>query len=252
MKNQNITTAEAIIASISDMKVSSQKAYVTKNINQHADYIRTIEDKFYNRKWKHYYGEPLNEEVILNEIAQLEELVIAKALLNGENLQAEKVRAQPKPILIHKYGKVSAKKTAKAVVSETPKPSASETTLVELTKSMTNLTSQLTELTKIVVKNSVDIASIQKQVETINQPKVTKVTTPVRKSQPKAVASKRAEIIEDKPAIKKTSKTLLEELFGSFRTVKADKPKVEKPNHKEYNPYGSGTKGYKMARMEVR
>jgi len=240
MTNQNITTAEAIIASISDMKVSSQKAYVTKNLNQHADYIRTIEDKFYNRKWKHYYGEPLNEEVIRFEIAQLEELAKAKLILNGEDWQ-----------------KVSTTKAAKAVkpkavVSETPKPSASETALAELTKSMTNLTSQLTELTKIVVKNSVDIASIQKQVETINQPKVTKVTTPVRKSQPKAVASKRAEIIEDKPAIKKTSKTLLEELFGSFRTVKADKPKVEKPNHKEYNPYGSGTRGYKMARMEVR
>jgi Tfp pilus assembly protein FimV len=240
MTTKNITTAEAIIASISDMKVSSQKAYITKNINQQADYIKTIEDKFYNRQWKHYYGEPLNEEVILNEIAQLEELVGAKALLNGEDWQ-----------------KVSAKKSAKAVkskavVSETPKPTASETALAELTKSMTNLTSQLTELTKVVVKNSVDIASIQKQIETINQPKVTKVTTPVRKSQPKAVASKKAEIIEDKPAIKKTSKSLLEELFGSFRTVKADKPKSTKPSRKEYNPYGNSYKAKKMAYMEVR
>ena len=240
MTTKTITTAKAILASISDMKVSSQKAYLTKNINQQADYIRTIEDKFYNRKWKHYYGEPLNEEVILNETAQLEELVGAKALLNGEDWQ-----------------KVSAKKTAKAVkpkavVSETPKPTASETALIELTKSMTNLTSQLTELTKVVSKNSTDIASIQKQIETMNKPKVTKVTVPVQKSQPKAVAAKKPAIVEDKQPVKKTSKSLLEEIFGSFRTVKAETPKQTKPSRKEYNPYGNGYKAKKMAYMEVR
>lgn len=239
MKNQTISTAKDILSSISDMKSSSQKAWLTKNINQHTEYIRTIEDKFYNRKWKHYYGEPLNEEVIRFEVDQLRELMNARAFLNGEKIE-----------------KVANKPVAKQK-SEAPKPSApsaTELALVELTKSVTNLTGQLGELTKIVTQNSKDIAALQSTINLTNrwlpeQPKVAKTTKP----RTKAVASAPAKVVEDKSLQpKKSSKSLLEELFGSFKSVKADKPKVEKPNHKEYNPYGSGTRGYKMARMEVR
>ena len=241
MKNQTISTAKDILSSISEMKAASQKAWLTKNINQHTEYIRTIEDKFYNRKWKHYYGEPLNEEVIRFEVDQLRELMNARAFLNGEKVE--------------KVEKVVNKPVAKQK-SEAPKPSApsaTELALVELTKSVTNLTGQLGELTKIVTQNSKDIAALQSTINLTNrwlpeQPKVAKTT---RKA--KAVASAPAKVVEDKSLQpKKSSKSLLEELFGSFKSVKADKPKVEKPNHKEYNPYGSGTKGYKMARMEVR
>lgn len=246
MKNQTISTAKDILSSISDMKSSSQKAWLTKNINQHTEYIRTIEDKFYNRKWKHYYGEPLNEEVIRFEVDQLRELMNARAFLNGEKIE----KVADKPVAKQK--------------SEAPKPSApsaTELALVELTKSVTNLTGQLGELTKIVTQNSKDIAALQSTINLTNrwlpqQPKVekqTKTTKTAKTAKPKAVASAPAKVVEDKSVQpKKTSKSLLEELFGSFRTVKADKPKAEKSDRKEYNPYGTGTRGYKMSRMEVR
>jgi Tfp pilus assembly protein FimV len=246
MKNQTISTAKDILSSISDMKSSSQKAWLTKNINQHTEYIRTIEDKFYNRKWKHYYGEPLNEEVIRFEVDQLRELMNARAFLNGEKIE----KVADKPVAKQK--------------SEAPKPTAqtaTELALVELTRSVTNLTGQLGELTKIVTQNSKDIAALQSTINLTNrwlpqQPKVekqTKTTKTTKTAKPKAVASAPAKVVEDKSIQpKKTTKSLLEELFGSFRTVKADKPKAEKSDRKEYNPYGTGYKANKMARMEVR
>lgn len=243
MKNQTISTAKDILSSISDMKSSSQKAWLTKNINQHTEYIRTIEDKFYNRKWKHYYGEPLNEEVIRFEVDQLRELMNARAFLNGEKI--EKVANKP----VAKQKSEAPKATAQT---------ATELALVELTRSVTNLTGQLGELTKIVTQNSKDIAALQSTINLTNrwlpqQPKVEKPTKTTKTAKPKAVASAPAKVVEDKSIQpKKTSKSLLEELFGSFRTVKADKPKAEKSDRKEYNPYGTGTRGYKMSRMEVR
>jgi len=225
------------------MKSSSQKAWLTKNINQHTEYIRTIEDKFYNRKWKHYYGEPLNEEVIRFEVDQLRELMQARLKLDGKKV------AESKPL--------------PKVKSEKPKPTAQTVTelamlsnITELTKSVANLTGQLGELTKIVTQNSKDIAALQSTINLTNrwlpeQPKVAKTT-----KKAKAVASAPAKVVEDKSVQsvqpKKSSKSLLEELFGSFRTVKADKPKTEKSDRKEYNPYGTGYKASKMSRMEVR
>lgn len=243
----NITNSTDILSQIEDFaNKKTKKAWLTKHINQQADYVHELHTKFFVKKWKHYFGEPLNEAVIENEAAQLDELIKARCVLTKE--QPSDIYA----LLKQRYETNEVeqpKKAEKVVKSEAPKPTASETALAELTKSMTNLTSQLTELTKIVVKNSVDIAAVQKQVsELAKKPETPRVA--------KATASSTAKVVEDKP--KKTSTSVLTELFGYFKPVKPEPTKTTKTakatkrDRKEYNPYGSNRKASKMAWLEVR
>lgn len=234
MKNQ-IQSAQDILSSISDMTITAQKTWLTKALKEHEKYCKSIETKFYRYNWTHYYGNPLNEDIIAAEFEQLEELYIARESLDKPSKKVVKVAKASKPVQ--------------------EKPSASETAIVELTKSMANLTSQLSELTKVVAENTKDIkqlAALQSEASLKarwmpEQPKVDK---------PKRVKTT-AKVVEDKVAVKKSSTSFLRDLFGgTFVPVKAEtsakSKKSTKVDRKEYNPHGNGFAARKKAYMEVR
>jgi Tfp pilus assembly protein FimV len=232
MKNQ-IQSYEQILASLeaSDMTKTARKTWLTKALKEHEKYCKSIETKFYRYGWTHYYGNPLNEDIIAAEFDQLEELKIARDMLDEPWKKATKSSKASKPTKVEK-------------------PSASDTAIVELTKSMANLTSQLTELTKVVAQNSKDIAVIQQSVAKLNEP------APKREAKPKRVKTT-AKVVEDKVAVKKSSTSFLRDLFGgTFVPVKAEtsakSKKSTKVDRKEYNPHGNGFTARKKAYMEVR
>lgn len=237
MKNQ-IQSYEQILASLeaSDMTITARKTWLTKALKEHEKYCKSIETKFYRYGWTHYYGNPLNEDIIAAEYDQLEELKIARDMLDEPWKKAAKSSKASKPTKVEK-------------------PTASETAIVELTKSMANLTSQLSELTKVVAENTKDIkqlAALQSEASLKarwmpEQPKVDK---------PKRVKTT-AKVVEDKVAVKKSSTSFLRDLFGgTFVPVKAEtsakSKKSTKVDRKEYNPHGNGFTARKKAYMEVR
>lgn len=265
---QNLSKDE-ILSHLSDFSSRKvKKAWLTKRINDRIVYLNLLKQAS-TEGWKHFYGQPIHQKFVELQMATLQSMIEIRVKLSPESERESlietflqgftnpqpkvvsktapkpqpKVVDQPKVVKAASQPKVAAKPQPKVV-----KQDSQNEVLLELTKSVTALASQMASLTEMVQNNSKAIAELQSQPKVVEKPKKqpkVAVTQPkveevavVTPSQPK-VAKKR------QPKVDNNQISLLDAF------MKTSSPKPEKKStisHKDAFELGS----WKKHIMEVR
>lgn len=213
------------IADFSSRK--TKKAWLSKRINDKVVYLNLLKQAS-TEGWKHFYGQPIHQKFIELQMATLQSMIEIRVKLSPESereslietfLQgftnpqpkvASKVAPKPQPKVVSQPKVVKAASQPKVAAKPQPKvvkQDSQNEVLLELTKSVTALASQMASLTEMVQNNSKAIAELQSQPKVVEKPKkqpkvattqpkveTVAVVTPsqpkVAKKQPKVASSK--------------------------------------------------------------
>lgn len=255
---QQTLSKEQIAAHLQDFSSRKvKKAWLTKRINDRVVYINFLKLAS-TEGWKHFYGQPIHQKFLELQMATLQSMIELRLKLSPESereslletfLQgfdnpqpkvASKVAPKPQPKVVTQPKVVKAKPQPK-VVKQDPQNEV----LLELTKSVTALASQLTSLTEMVQNNSKAIAELQSQPKVVEKPKK---QPKVAITQPKV--EKVAVVTPTQPkVVKKQPKAVQLSIYDAIMKTNAPKPEKKSTiSHKD----AFDLKSWKKHIMEVR
>lgn len=204
IETRKVFSKDEILSHLSDFSSRKvKKAWLTKRINDRIVYLNLLKQAS-TEGWKHFYGQPIHQKFVELQMATLQSMIEVRVKLSPESereslietfLQgftnpqpkvASKVAPKPQPKVVDQPKVVKAKSQPKV---EKPQPKvvkqdSQNEVLLELTKSVTALASQMASLTEMVQNNSKAIAELQNQPKVVEQPKVEKA-----KKQPKVAVT---------------------------------------------------------------
>lgn len=214
---KNYTKDEILshIADFSSRKV--KKAWLSKRINDRVVFLRLMKQAS-TEGWKHFYGQPIHQKFVELSMATLLAMLEIRLSLSPQTereslketfmqsllgSEAPKQKSQPK---VEPQPKAVTKTSKPKVSKAKPQPKVEQAdpqneVLLELTKSVTALATQLTSLTEMVQNNSKAIAELQSQPKVEDKPKVSRA-----KKQPKVEAEVEQPKVETKPKAKRQPK----------------------------------------------
>jgi hypothetical protein len=206
----------------------ARKAWLSKRINDRVVYLQLLSQAS-TEGWRHFYGQPIHQKFVELQMSTLQAMLDIRVSFEPKSerdslkenfLQhffgGSEAQTQPKVVTEKpKAHKPASKPASKPAPEQAPrqaspkqpkveKPTAENQVLLELTKSVTALASQMASLTEMVQANSKAIAELQSQPKVVEkQPKVEKKA--VAPKQPKVGRKKENSQISLFEAIMKTS-----------------------------------------------
>ena len=252
------------IADFSSRK--TKKAWLSKRINDKVVYLNLLKQAS-TEGWKHFYGQPIHQKFIELQMATLRSMIEIRVKLSPESereslietfLQgftnpqpkvASKVAPKPQPKVVEQPKVVKAKSQPKV---EKPQPKvvkqdSQNEVLLELTKSVTALASQMASLTEMVQNNSKAIAELQSQPKVVEKPKKQpKVATTQPKVETVAVVTpSQPKVAKKQPKVASSQISIFDAIFKT----NAPKPDVKSTiSHEE----AFDLKSWKKHIMEVK
>lgn len=209
----------------------ARKAWLSKRINDRVVYLQLLSQAS-TEGWRHFYGQPIHQKFVELQMSTLQAMLDIRVsfepkserdslkenflqhFFGGSEAQVQPKVVTEKPKALPKQApKPAPKQVASPKQPKVEKPTAENQVLLELTKSVTALASQMASLTEMVQANSKAIAELQSQPKVVEkvvkQPKVAvtqpKVEKKVVVTQPKVVRKKENSQISLFEAIMKTS-----------------------------------------------
>jgi hypothetical protein len=257
IESRKVFTKDAILSHLESFASrKTKKAWLSKRINDRVVYLQLLAQAS-TEGWRHFYGQPIHQKFVELQMATLQSMIDIRLSFDPkserESLKETFLRpfygseTQTQPKVVSQKPKES-KPAPPAKQPKVEKPTAENQVLLELTKSVTALATQMASLTEMVQANSKAIVELQSQPKVVQkvvkQPKVAvtqpKVESKVAKTQPKVVRKKETSQIN---------------LFEAF--MKTSSPKQEKKStisHDEAFNHRSDVEksAWRKFRMEVR
>ena len=257
IESRKVFTKDAILSHLESFASrKTKKAWLSKRINDRVVYLQLLAQAS-TEGWRHFYGQPIHQKFVELQMATLQSMIDIRLSFDPkserESLKETFLRpfygseAPSQPKVVAEKPKAS-KPAPPAKQPKVEKPTAENQVLLELTKSVTALATQMASLTEMVQANSKAIVELQSQPKVVQkvvkQPKVAvtqpKVESKVAKTQPKVVRKKETSQIN---------------LFEAF--MKTSSPKQEKKStisHDEAFNHRSDVEksAWRKFRMEVR
>lgn len=281
IESRKVYTKDEILSHLKDFSSRKvKKAWLTKRINDRVVYLNFLKLAS-TEGWKHFYGQPIHQKFVELQMSTLQSMIEVRLKLSPESEReslletflggftnpqpkvASKVAPKPQPKVVEAKVQPKVVKTkSQPKVVEQPKvvkQDPQNEVLLELTKSVTALASQMASLTEMVQNNSKAIAELQKQPKVAEQPKVEKAKKQpkVVTTQPKVEAVKVVTPSQPKVAKKKQTKFVLGQmdLFNAWFTSKpAIKEKKSTISHEAAFEHSSDVEksAWRKFRMEVK
>jgi hypothetical protein len=257
IESRKVFTKDAILSHLESFASrKTKKAWLSKRINDRVVYLQLLAQAS-TEGWRHFYGQPIHQKFVELQMSTLQSMIDIRLSFDPkserESLKETFLRPfygsepQTQPKVVSQKPKES-KPAPPAKQPKVEKPTAENQVLLELTKSVTALATQMASLTEMVQANSKAIVELQSQPKVVQkvvkQPKVAvtqpKVESKVAKTQPKVVRKKETSQIN---------------LFEAF--MKTSSPKQEKKStisHEEAFNHRSDVEksAWRKFRMEVR
>jgi hypothetical protein len=277
---RKVHTKDEILSHLEDFASRKAcKAWLSKRINDRVVYLNLLSQAS-TIGWKHFYGQPIHQKFVELQMATLQSMIDIRLTLSPQS-ERESLRetflrplfggseAPSQPKVVSEKPKAAPKQASKPAPKQeaapkqpkVEKPSAETQVLLELTKSVTALATQMASLTEMVQNNSKAIAELQSQPKVVEKPKKQpKVAVTQPKVETKAVVAPKQPTVEKKES-KPFSKVLKQvesgqiSLFDAF--MKTNAPKAEYKStisHKEAFQHNSCVEkgSWRKHRMEVK
>jgi hypothetical protein len=237
----------------------ARKAWLSKRINDRVVYLQLLQQAS-TEGWRHFYGQPIHQKFVELQMATLQAMLDIRVgfepksernSLKENFLQhffgGSEAQVQPKVVTEKpKQAPASTPKQASPKQPKVEKPSAENQVLLELTKSVTALASQMASLTEMVQNNSKAIAELQSQPKVVEkvvkQPKVVATQPKVEK---KEVSPKQPKVAKKQPKVASSQISIFDAIW------KTNAPKEDKKStisHKD----AFELKSWKQRLMEVK
>ncbi len=261
IESRKVFTKDAILSHLESFASrKTKKAWLSKRINDRVVYLQLLAQAS-TEGWRHFYGQPIHQKFVELQMATLQSMIDIRLSFDPkserESLKETFLRpfygseAPSQPKVVAEKPKAS-KPAPPAKQPKVEKPTAENQVLLELTKSVTALATQMASLTEMVQANSKAIVELQ------SQPKVVeKVVQKVVKQPKVAVTQPKVEskVVVTQPKVVKKKESSQINLLEAF--MKTNAPKEEKKStisHEEAFEHRSDVEKsvWRKFRMEVR
>jgi hypothetical protein len=286
---RQVYTKDVILSHLEDFASrKARKAWLTKRINDRVVYLNLLHQAS-TIGWKHFYGQPIHQKFVELQMSTLQSMIeirltlspqserealkeaFLRPLFDGSEAPSQPEVVTEKPKAAPKQPKQAPKQAPKQESApKQPKVEKSTTdnqVILELTKSVTALATQMAHLTALVQQNSVAIKDLQRpivypeiQPTVVKKAKVEKVAVTQPKVETKVVVTPKQPMVEKKES--KPFSTVLKQvesgqisLFDAFMKTNAPKPEKKGTiSHDEAFNHSSDVEksAWRKFRMEVK